>query len=174
MLHHSSRLANPMNPFAKELKKITSKRTKTEDDYAAMAEIEWKGGLYTDADGDPCIPADMIEATLLAGAKKNKLGLKFKAGVMVARDAKIIHGGPKGIDALWADGGFIDQRMVVVQRNKILRTRPVFNDWSATIEVQYLPSVVDEAEVKQAIEVAGLMVGLGDYRPKFGRFEVAA
>jgi hypothetical protein len=56
----------------------------------------------------------------------------------------------------------------------VYRTRPMFTDWSATFEVCYDPDQINEGDLKKAIADAGRMVGLCDFRPKYGRFEMEA
>jgi hypothetical protein len=55
---------------------------------------------------------------------------------------------------------------------KIKRTRPIFREWAADILVEYNDNLLDEEQVKRWVEVAGEQVGLMDWRPRFGRFEV--
>jgi len=47
-----------------------------------------------------------------------------------------------------------------------------FPTWSVTIEVEFLPSLLNRNEVVEIFETAGFREGLGDWRPKFGRFSV--
>lgn len=49
LLTHNSQLSDPLNPWSKKLKSITSKKKKTDADHEEAARIEWKGGLYLDA-----------------------------------------------------------------------------------------------------------------------------
>jgi hypothetical protein len=51
-----------------------------------------------------------------------------------------------------------------------MRTRPIFHDWSAIVEVEYEDSVVNEEQVERWVVSGGTQVGLCDWRPKFGRF----
>jgi hypothetical protein len=60
--------------------------------------------------------------------------------------------------------------MVTVDRAKTLRTRPMFDDWSAEFEVVYSPSDFDERTMDEILVRAG-RVGLLDYRPHYGTFE---
>ncbi len=46
MLQHNGQTADPLNEFAKELKKVSGKRNKTDEYHALMGEIEWRAGLY--------------------------------------------------------------------------------------------------------------------------------
>jgi hypothetical protein len=68
----------------------------------------------------------------------------------------------------------IDQRPVVVQKSRIIRARPLINDWSATFTIQYDPQLVAEPLIiLEILSDAGRRIGVGDYRPRFGRFSVA-
>jgi hypothetical protein len=49
----------------------------------------------------------------------------------------------------------------------------MFPNWSAEIEVRYNPSLLNANEVKDFLVAAGELEGIGDWRPRFGRFEVA-
>jgi hypothetical protein len=69
---------------------------------------------------------------------------------------------------------FIDRRRAVVQRNGITRCRPAFNTgWRATAEFGVvLPEYVNPAMLNAVAQDAGRLVGVGDFRPTFGRFLV--
>ena len=58
---HNGQLADPLNYWSKELKRITSKRHKVEADMEEAARIEFFGGLYL-ANEVPIIPADLVQA----------------------------------------------------------------------------------------------------------------
>ncbi len=47
LVMHNGELANPFNEFTQKIKKISSKRGKTEADMKEMARLEFHGGLYT-------------------------------------------------------------------------------------------------------------------------------
>jgi hypothetical protein len=55
---------------------------------------------------------------------------------------------------------------------KIMRYRPIFRNWSLSATVVVNEDVVNINEVKKALIDAGSLIGLGDYRPRFGRFNV--
>jgi hypothetical protein len=187
LLMHSARLANPLDPITRELKKVTAKRGKTDADLELCAQLEWIGGLYTTESGTvtvnghgvklsgfgvPCITGEAIEATLLAAAKKSKLGKQFSAGVLSDGAWPVIYDGPKDIATLSDDMRFRDVRRVSVVGRAIMRTRPIFQNWKAKIVLSYLPSIINENQVMEALTTAGQVVGLLDFRPKYGRFEV--
>lgn len=171
LLLHNGQMANPTNQFVQDLKEYTKKQKKTDADYEAMRKIEWHGGLYVDKDERPIVPGECIEATLQGAARKQKKGKEFTAGVFCMKDSVIEHDGPKTLKALYKDAGFVDQRMVTVMRAHVLRTRPIFYSWRLNVVVTFADDVTDKKQVIQAMETAGSIIGLCDYRPKFGRFE---
>ena len=53
------------------------------------------------------------------------------------------------------------------------REHPVrVNDWHVTVNVVFIPSLLNRSEVLEFFEIAGFREGLGDWRPKFGKFSV--
>lgn len=174
LMMHSERLADPTNLKTKELKKLTAKKAKTDEDLALIKRVEWEVGMYVDENGHPAVPVDWILAVLLAGAKKSKQGPLAKAGIFPSTRAffPVTFPGPKDIESLWADGRFCDYRGVVIQQKRTMRARPVFPGWSLSFEVDFDPDTIDGSTVKTALERAGQLIGMGDYRPRFGRFVV--
>lgn len=64
---------------------------------------------------------------------------------------------------------------VVLQRNRILRTRAKFDEWVATFTVEVDDEIVDEMQLASWLDIAGRRTGLGEWRPEksghCGRFE---
>jgi len=172
LIMHNGQLADPMNKFSKSLKAISGKRKKTDEDYAEMAKVEWHAGLYVDKEGDLILPSSVIEATIQEGAKKQKLGKQFKSAVFADTDAKLDIGIKKKAIELWGNDTYRDTRGVKIGQSRIMRTRPIFPQWSAVLELIFDDEQVNEEDVRRAVIDAGCNVGLCDYRPKFGRFEV--
>ena len=87
----------------------------------------------------------------------------FKAGLVVITDYASLG------KTTW---DFLDQRRVVVQRNGVNRTRPAFHKgWRATFEIEViLPEYIPRDLLALSIVQAGRLVGLGDFRPTYGRF----
>lgn len=67
-----------------------------------------------------------------------------------------------------------DKRRVVVQRNAITRVRPAMNPgWAASFVFMItLPEYVAPSKLNEIIAQAGRLVGIGDFRPTYGRFVV--
>jgi hypothetical protein len=174
LLMHSDRFANPLDKATKAHKELTGKRKKTDADHEAIAKSEWLGSLYhTDATG-PYIPGQNIDASLMEAAKLQKLGKRFKQAVTVLEnEIPLQYKGPRDPEGLF-EAGFIDVRGVRVSMAKLMRCRPKFNEWGAEFTVAFNEDVVNEEEVKKAITDAGALVGLCDYRPRYGKFTVEA
>lgn len=170
LLLHNGYLANPRNPIVKEMKQVTSKRKKTDADLEEIARLEHLGGLYLDEKEQVVIPGRVITATLVNGAKKQRLGQQMKAGMWCNGNWPLIYDGPRTPAGLFADKRFVDEQLVRVSSAKVLRTRPVFPVWELKFEVQFYDEVLDERQIWQAIEAAGLYCGFGDNTPQNGRF----
>lgn len=174
LLMHSDKLADPLNPLTKEHKALTKKssKNKTDDDHELIAKSEWKAGLYWDEGLGPYMPGVNIEGALIAGGKLRRLGANLKRAVEVMDDRyKLEYTGPRDIVGLW-DAGYYDARSVKVTTSRIIRYRPLFRQWAVTCEIAFDETAIDRAEVVRCLEDAGAYCGLGDYRPKFGRFTV--
>ena len=174
-LMHNGQLADPLNKFAKALKVVTSKRKKTDDDHEEMARLEFLGSLYVTGDGKPCWPGECIETMFKQAARMSKLGKQVERGLWCDGDWPLDYKGPKDADSLWADERF---RFTCGVKNpgsgsRVMRTRPIFRDWGLSFVVQFDPECLNESQVREFAETAGKYVGLSDFRPRYGRFQVA-
>lgn len=167
-------LANPLSAAAKQLKEISGKKSKTDADFERMAEIEFKAGLYMDEDSGPVIPAKVIEAAIYEAARATKSGKIAKSACFVKKNAVLQYDGPRDADGLWMDESMRCCVCVKVKQSRIVRTRPIFREWSAFIEVEFEDSVANESQVVKWLKTAGTSVGIGDWRPQNGRFTATA
>lgn len=181
LLHNNEKLANPLDPLCKELKSVTGKRKKTDADLEEIARIEFEGGLYFHETDGPFIPSRCIQAMMRDAGTINKQGRAVNRGVVVKEDrCPLKYAGPRSIADLFADPQFKDMRPVKVQTSTTIRCRPIFRDWGIKFSLCYQPDVINREEIIEIVERAGMMTGLGDYRPgspkggQFGRFEVVA
>lgn len=173
LLMHSARLANPLDTTVKALKAISSKRAKTDDDHIEMARLEYAGSLYINADLGPYIPGENIERCLVDGGKITKKGTAITRALFIKTDINpLLYRGPRDVDGLWLDENFRHVASVKVQQNRVMRTRPMFQTWTVEAEGVLDTSILAEDELCSIAETAGNMIGLGDYRPRFGRFTV--
>lgn len=123
--------------------------------------------------GELCLPGEYLRQSIIAAAKfiqdprsprKAAVDL-FKAGIVCLTELASL--GVKDWDR-------IDQRRVQVHRNGITRSRPCMEaGWRATIEFQVLlPEYITPELFGQALGNAGRLIGVGDFRPTYGRFQI--
>lgn len=174
LLMHSARLANPLDPAAKAVKRLTSKKLKTDDDYASLARVEWAGGMYFDSEIGPYIPGDNIWRAIYDGSRKQKKGPRVKEGVLITTNINPLqYTGPRDQDHMWQDENFRHHSSVKVGTSRTTRCRPHFRSWTVDANGIVDTSILDVEELRQIADIAGSIIGLGDWRPRFGRFTAA-
>lgn len=129
--------------------------------------------VYRDSTGKLAIPGEYFRQSVIHAAKyaqdprsprKSAMDL-FKAGVSVLDELCSL-----GVK----DWDYLDRRRVLVQRNGITRIRPAMQPgWKATVKLLILlPEYINAQFLHDRLNMAGRLVGVGDFRPTFGRFAV--
>lgn len=178
LLMHNGRLSDPMDKHALALKKACAKGSKmTESDHRERDRLEWLGGLYWSEElGGIAIPSDNIEACLQGGAALSKRKKSFQAGVLVSEHEVAVHHrmSGKSPEEMLANPAYTLRVGTKLNgKTRITRVRPMLPPgWTIQFTVEFEPSIVNESAVIEAATDAGAIVGLGDWRPKFGRFSV--
>lgn len=173
LLMHNIQLADPLNKFSKALKVVTSKRIKTDEDHAEMAKIEFLGSLYWTQENGPYVPEHWFHKCLVEAARMTKKGKEIERAVFVDSDAPLIYDGPRGGMDLFSKGDlFMHNAMVKVGQARVMRTRPIFRQWGCEFMVEVDTERINGEDFEAICEAAGRYVGLGDWRPRFGRFSV--
>lgn len=153
-----------MNRFAPN----TDNGGKKKEDFFDPEEDALKA-LYKDDKIGCYVPSSWIEASMREAAKnfKKRGRGSFKDTILssVFVDEEKIPLGKKTYDEL-------DQRPAVIQRQRILKTRPKFNEWKLSFTLAFDSGRITKETLKSILIEAGQIKGIGDYRPKFGRFEV--
>lgn len=131
--------------------------------------------VYRCEDGTLGIPGEYLRQSVIHAAKyrqdprssrKSAMDL-YKAGVLSLTQIATL--GRKEWD-------YEDKRRVSIQRSAITRTRPAIK---AGYEVDFqimvnLPEYIRPADLHDVLVNAGRLVGIGDFRPTYGRFAVAS
>ncbi len=129
--------------------------------------------VYRNDAGNLCIPGEYLRQSVIQSAKyrqdprsprKSAMDL-FKAGLVSLTE--LADTGKKEWD-------YLDQRRVVIQRSGVTRTRPaLLAGWSATFQLEVLlPEYIDPNFLYEVLSQAGRLIGIGDFRPSYGRFQV--
>lgn len=132
--------------------------------------------VYRTEDGELAIPGEYLRAAICSptGAAKYRQDPRSprKSALDLYRAAIIVETelAPLGVK----DWDYLDQRRVTVQRAGITRMRPaMLAGWRATFDmIVVLPEYVPPADLRDVLYNAGRLVGLGDFRPTYGRFHV--
>lgn len=129
--------------------------------------------VYRNERGEICIPGEYLRAAIVQAAKfyqdprspRKSASDLFKGGVMSLTPLASL--GTKTWD-------YLDRRRVVVQRNAITRIRPaMLAGWQAEFELSVLlPDYITPRWLNEVIQLAGRVIGIGDFRPTYGRFAV--
>lgn len=144
---------------------------------------EWREYLYVNKAGQVYQPAVHIEGAMVKAATNFKITGKrgksykdlFSAALFIGPD-EIPHGfqNPDVLDTDADKPLYLDCRPVVVQRARVVRIRPTFKPgWTLDFEINVIDDELPSEIVQDALTLAGKAVGLGDFRPRFGRFSVS-
>jgi hypothetical protein len=171
LMHNIRALGDPLHPVAKAIKRVSAKRKKTEEDHLEMRKLEFFGGLYMDDEEGPYVPAVHFMRCLVDAARITREGKNVERGVIVLNDiGRLEYGGPRTAEGLWEDESFRSIEMVRVGQARVARCRPMFRNWSTSFEAQVDTAIMSPEDFDEILHKAGNMVGLGDFRPRFGRF----
>lgn len=139
----------------------------------AKKEDDVESFVYRCEDGTIGVPGEYLRQAIINAAKfkqdprspRKSAADLFKAGVVSLTPLASL--GTKSWD-------YLDKRRVTIQRNGVNRTRPAFRiGWQATFELAVnLPEYIDRNMLREVIEQAGRLIGVGDFRPTFGRFGI--
>ena len=134
-------------------------------------EQEAELAAYRLESGELCQPADAIHQAMIEAAGEFQIQGRGKKtyksvlkGLVIISPDFISHG---------TEEYAIDKRVVRIQKARIVRHRPHLPEWQLSFLVQVLDENLLPDEVLSAILAkAGQTIGIGDYRPRFGRFVV--
>ena len=149
---------------AKAAAKKNSKAKKVDD----VESYVWRNEL-----GELCVPGEYFRQSVIFAAKfkqdprsprKSAMDL-FKAGVVSLTNLATLR------TSKW---DYLDTRRVQVQRQGINRTRPAMRvGWRVEFDLQILtPEYISPEMMNDTISTAGRLIGIGDFRPTFGRFNI--
>lgn len=176
LLLSNGRMADPLDPHAKKLSLITSKRKKTDENYRDLGDVEWEGLMYFDAHLGPYIPGINVFSCLKEAGAIDRLKTHIARGVVPdASKLSIEYSGPRDIESLKHDPAY-RYRFLVQNKStggRVPTVKPCFNEWSVRVKVTFMPEILKEDQVREVLSKAGAFVGLGASRKwGMGRFAV--
>jgi hypothetical protein len=142
----------------------------------------WRHRLHVGRDGNVFIPPMSFSNAVKSSAKR--LGMKvpgkgqktytksFEAGVMVTDPLPL---GMKA-DEVPADELFVPSDGIRGSGKRVTKLFPRIDAWEGEVTFYILDDLIDEKVFKQVLDNAGLLVGIGRFRPEncgyYGRFKV--
>lgn len=143
---------------------------------------QWRDSLYVTKDGEVYQPAVHFERSMVKAAVNFKIqgkrGKTYKdlvsASVFISPE-EILHGidEPDELDTDADKALYLDLRPVVIQRARVPKVRPAFKPgWELEFVIDVIDDQMPQEMLKDILDYAGRAVGIGDYRPRFGRFQV--
>lgn len=150
--------------------------------------LEWMEKSYITEGGQVYQPASHIEGSLVKSAVSFKIKGKFnktwkdaiRAYVYCVPDEipMLFNGKPikaPGSELITKPTSAlrVDIRRVKVQRAAVARSRLMINEgWQLDFVLEVQDNQVRDAVLREILEEAGRAVGIGDFRPRYGRFAV--
>jgi hypothetical protein len=151
--------------------------------------LEWMSTMYTTRDGLLYQPASHIEGALQRAAsgfkQKGKGGKTWKDAVKAyayvlpdeiphLRDGECVPAPTADLLKHPTEYLSVSIMRVKVQRAAVARSRLLIAPgWQLAFTIQVQDDQLRPDVVRPILEEAGRAVGIGDYRPRYGRFEVA-
>lgn len=150
-------------------------KAKAAKNSAAKKTDDIESYVYRNDAGELCMPGEYVRQAIIMAAKfrqdprsprKSAMDL-YKAGVVSLTNLA-------GLGKTTWD--YTDTRRVVVQRSGVNRTRPALKvGWKAEFEFLVLtPEYIAPMDLHAVLTQAGVLVGLADFRPTFGRFAITS
>lgn len=158
-------------------------KAKAAKNSAAKKTDDVESYVYRNDEGVICLPGVYLLGSIVdprngaakyrqdpRSPRKSALDL-YKAGVIAMTDLAPITRADGELATAW---DYTDRRRVTVQRAGITRERPAFAaGWSATVDFMVTtPEYIKPMDLCDVLTKGGLLVGVADYRPTFGRFQV--
>ena len=172
LLMHNPRMVDPEFELNRQIKAITGKRKKTDEDLSSIERLEWYGGLY-EQNGVVVQPTSKIRKCLINTGKMSKIGRSVERSLSFADlYVPLTYDGPKDIDALFEDKRYHSRLSVGVSGKRVMRVRPQFFPWAMVLSGLFVEDAgLNFDDLERLVELAGVVEGIGDNRVNgYGRF----
>ena len=179
--------ADPLNKFAKEMKKFTNIHVSRRDDahYIAQRELEVKSKLYYNDELGVYVPTSWImEAIAKESFAQVKIAkAKMRSAVFVKSHAskgspkiKLHYHGMETVkcrDDLVYREDFKVAELIKQGQVRIVKVFPVFENWHFDVELDFDDKVFTEDDLRAVLNQAVHYNGFGDFRPTYGRGSIS-
>lgn len=165
------------SPYSQSRRVEIFEPKKDRESHDEWDERVWKLKAHTARDGKTMvIPAHGLHQAIVLGAQKGRLK---PSAAKSAREglAKRLETGIMITDHAVTDQTIEDAHMEAIQANadgkrgsgkRVTRRFPVWDEWTATFDVVLVDETLTEADLIAAVKWAGLVAGVGRFRPSNG------
>ena len=148
-------------------------KSKAAKNSKAKKEDDIESYVWRNDKNELCVPGEYFRQSIIHAAKfkqdprsprKSAMDL-FKAGIVTLSNLSSLKK---------TEWDYLDTRRVTIQRAGINRTRPAMKmGWKVDVDFQVLtPEYIDSVLFQDVLNMAGRLVGVGDFRPTYGRFMI--
>lgn len=172
LLCHNPRMVDPQFELNRQIKAITAKRKKTDEDLAQIERLEWYGGLY-EVDGIIVQPASKVRKCIINTARIRKEGKTIERALTLSElYVPLVYDGPRDADSIFADKRFHSRLSVGVSGKRVMRVRPQFFPWALRVTGLFVEDAgLNFDSFRDIVAMSGLVEGIGDNRVNgYGRF----
>jgi hypothetical protein len=130
---------------------------------------EYEESIYHTDDGRYGFPTLGFKAATVGGArlyKKNSLPMTAVRQVLRFTGVYSNDKTPIMVTPIEGEPAMREDYVTVGIGGRDLRYRAQFTDWHAVLDVQFVPTMLDEGSVLNLIEAGGMSVGVGEWRPE--------
>lgn len=147
----------------------------------------WKGRVHVNSAGEPFMPPMALKKALegassylgkIPGERNATYTKRFKSGLLIMEEIALFRDGrPATMDDFEGEWLFLDANGKP-GGTRVKRCMPrIANPWTATATIIVVDEVITEPVLSKAINEAGMLVGVGRFRPAvggyYGRFKLA-
>ena len=156
LVMHNGRLADPLDPLAIELSRLTDKRNRTEEEEREISDFEWFAGLCF-AEGPRHLPPGREHRPLPArrgdGMEAGRGRVRLRARRHGSRSPVRTTGLP--MRKLQKLPEYQARKTVKIGRNRTPRTRPIFRTWSMSLDIDLDDADLNLSDFERIVERAG-------------------
>lgn len=176
LLMHNPRMVDPEFELNRQIKALTAKRKKTDEDLKNIEALEWHGGLYEE-NGVIVQPTSKLRKSLVNTAKISKMGKAIERALSFYEvSVPLIYEGPKKIEDVFKEPRFHSRLSVGISGKRVMRVRPQFFPWALKVKGLFVEDAgLNFDELQRVVELAGIVEGIGDNRVNgYGRYKAIA
>ena len=173
LLMHNPQMVDPEFSLNREIKALTGKRKKTDEDMKNIERLEWFGGLYVE-DGKIVQPTSKVRKCLINTGKISKMGKMVERALSFrSLNVPLIYSGPTDPQDVFAKPEFHSRLSVGIGNKRVMRVRPKFFPWALSVSGVFVEDAgLNFEDLIRMVELAGVVEGIGDNRVNgYGRFD---